>query len=77
MKKQNRFWYLVVRKTDGKKFVMDCDLKNPENVGGGKYLYDIVDNCKRIKTPYGYMHNISTGVKYNSTDYKIVHCTRV
>ena len=72
------YTYLVERKADGKKFVMLGDLKDC-NIGSGRYLYDIVSSDRKYakETSYGLRSNISTGVKYNARQCRIVHCTKV
>ena len=69
--------YLVERKSDGQKFIMVGDLKDC-NSGSGRYLYNFVfDDYKYAReTPYGLRNNVSTGAKYNSRQFRVVHCTK-
>lgn len=66
--------YLVENKANGNKYVMIGNLKNC-NVGSGRYLYQLVNEDYEYarKTPYGVRNNISTGIKYNSKQYRVVH----
>ena len=68
------YFYLVENRSDGNRYIMMGNLKDC-NMGGGRYLYDIVGEEYKYarNTPYGFRRNISTGIKYNPKHYKIVH----
>ncbi len=70
--------YLVINKTNGKKYMMVANLKNC-NMGTGRYLYDFINSDYEYahETPYGFRSNIPLDLKYNSTDYKVVHQTAI
>ena len=66
--------YLVERRSDGKRFVMNGNLKEC-NIGSGRYLYDFANRDYEYSrlTHYGHIMNISTGKKYNSKRYRIIY----
>lgn len=70
--------YLVADRINGDKYVMIGNLKNC-NIGSGRYLYQLVNEDYRYakKTPYGLRSNISSDIKYDSRNYKVVHQTAV
>lgn len=72
------YTYLVEHKKTGEKWLMIGNLKDV-NAGSGRYLYSFVNEDYKvaIKTPYGLRSNITTGKKYNSKDYKVVHQTSI
>lgn len=67
------YYYLIQRKSDGKKFVAYGNLKNIAE--GLSYLFEFVseDYIYGIKTKYGIIKNISSDKKYNSKEYKVLH----
>ena len=73
--------YLVERKSDGEKFVMITNLnsRNWMNIGMGKYLFQLVSPSYEygILTPYGVRSNVSSDYKYNSSEYVVLHCTKI
>lgn len=68
------YFYLVENKSNGSRYVMMGNLKD-SNMGCGRYLYEIVGDKYEYarNTPYGFRSNISTGIKYNSKYYRVVH----
>lgn len=68
------YFYLVENKANGNRYVMRGNLKD-RNMGSGRYLYEIVGEKYEYarNSPYGFICNISTGIKYNSKQYRIVH----
>lgn len=72
------YYFLVKCKKTGINYIMIHNFKNPNCKGDcGLYLYQLVDKSYKysINTPYGYRKNISTGIKYNSKNFKIEHQT--
>lgn len=73
MKTKQMYVYLVEERARKTKYLMIGNLKNP-NLGSGRYLYQFAGNYDySVETPYGARKNISTGTKYNSSHYRIVH----
>lgn len=72
----NTYLNLVMNKINGKKYLMIGNLKNC-NIDSGRYLYPFVDERYPYakKTPYGLRSNVSSDIKYNSREYKVVHQT--
>ena len=68
-----KYVYLIKRKSDGKMFVTYGNFKLAF-LGKG-YLFEFVSEDCLYKqfTPYGYVLNISTGIQYNSKEYKVVN----
>lgn len=68
------YYYLVINKTNGNRYIMMGNLKDC-NMGSGKYLYELVGEKYEFarNSPYGFRNNVSTGIKYNSKHYKIIH----
>lgn len=71
------FYYLIQRKADGKKFITHGNKK--ECSTGLSYLFEFVgvDYPYAIKTPYGLIKNVSSNMKFDGKNYRIIHQSRI
>lgn len=71
------FYYLIQRKTDGKKFIAHGNKK--ECSIGLSYLFEFVgdDYPYAVKTPYGFIKNVSSDMKFDGKNYMIIHQSRI
>jgi hypothetical protein len=68
-----KYYYLVERIRDGKRFVAIGNHKL--SWLGVSDLYDFVSSGYSQESPYGLIRNISTDISYNKREYKVIHQT--
>ena len=72
MKQCKIYIFLVERKRDKERFIM---YGSKAKSYGYTHLYNFVndDYWAKVKTPYGYCCNVSSDIKYDKMDFRIVH----
>lgn len=72
-------YYYLVESKNGNRYVMYGNVKDKITGNGISYLFSFASDDYKygINTPYGRCSNVSTGIKYNSKQYRIVHQTEM
>lgn len=67
-----QYCYLVERKGDGEKFVMYGDLKQAWLKVTNLFQFVSTEYKHAKESPFGLRRNISSDLKYNSKDYRVL-----